>query len=382
MQLDWTTAQKEIRDRFHGVGVDLASRKQHPERSNCDGSDWLRLCEEGLWRLIIAEEFGGEGQDWWGFAAALEGLSTAIRSPGLMLSTANQASMIRALALYGTPAQQKSFYEPILQGKRTAMAIAESTSGTDVKSMRTQITKQNGTWVLDGEKYNIGNAPAADIILVIARRSDQVGDFALVVLDGERPGIERSVAADKLGNADLLTGELTFTNVQVDDIQILGRPSEGARILAVTGAMMRSLFALTAANIVAPFLNGALRYATDRQSDGMSIDRHQYVQGRLVDIKIGAERTRWLALAALGQLLTGHDEAIMTSSIAKLVAADDLMRSAMHLLKLYGSDGYRSGKIATFVCDALGFASVGGTEEMHRRIIFDQLRKHNAQQVE
>ena len=65
----------------------------------------------------------------------------------------------------------------------------------------------------------------------------------------------------------------------------------------------------------------------------------------------------------------------MTCSIANLVGAEDLISSALGLVKLYGSVGYQDGGIATFARDALGFSSIGGTEEIHRKNIFSQLTR-------
>jgi hypothetical protein len=51
-----------------------------------------------------------------------------------------------------------------------------------------------------------------------------------------------------------------------------------------------------------------------------------------------AQRSRRMALAALGQLLSGHPAAVANGSIAKLVDAQNLTQSALDLLALHGSD--------------------------------------------
>jgi hypothetical protein len=74
----------------------------------------------------------------------------------------------------------------------------------------------------------------------------------------------------------------------------------------------------------------------------------------------------------------------MLCSIAKLVGADDLVNSAISLMKLQGSTGYHEGVLSVLARDALGFASVGGTEEMHRKNIFNQMvrLRERSQQVQ
>jgi isovaleryl-CoA dehydrogenase len=75
-------------------------------------------------------------------------------------------------------------------------------------------------------------------------------------------------------------------------------------------------------------------------------------------------------------LLNNDPQALESCSIAKITAAQDLTQSALDLLALHGSDGYRSGSVATFVTDALAMISAGGTEEMHRKNVFAQMQRH------
>jgi alkylation response protein AidB-like acyl-CoA dehydrogenase len=63
----------------------------------------------------------------------------------------------------------------------------------------------------------------------------------------------------------------------------------------------------------------------------------------------------------------------MLSSVAKLVGADAVVESALDLLRLHGSRGYHEGTVSDFLRDALAYCSVGGTEEMHRKNIMNQM---------
>ncbi|MFP3616946.1 acyl-CoA dehydrogenase family protein, partial [Paraburkholderia sp. SIMBA_050] len=80
-------------------------------------------------------------------------------------------------------------------------------------------------------------------------------------------------------------------------------------------------YGLVAAQVTVPYLRDAIGYCRNRRSFDSTIDAHQYVQRRLVDLQIGIERGTWLARGALAQLLTNHPQALMTCSIAKLVGA-------------------------------------------------------------
>ena len=370
----FTPQHGELRQRYAAIGAEIAAGADaRAEGFDFDG--WHRLREAGLWRLIVPGADHAQG-DWWAFTAALDGLTSTIGAPELALSVIAQAGMVRGLARHGSEAQRDRYYGAILRGEISATGIAEPGTGTDVRSVQSTLTAVAGGYVLDGGKYNIAHAPIMDFALIVCRLADgERNGVALALIDRDSPGLRAGLVDDKLGNRNLPTGALHFDAVPVAASQLLGAPGRGLATLIDTISLGRLYYGLAAANLIAPHLDEAMRYAAGRTSFDSSIDQHQHVQRRLVDIRVGMERSRWLALGALSQLLDGRPEALMSCSIAKLVGSDDLIASATSLVKLYGSLGYHNGRVAGLLRDALGFASVGGTEEMHRKNIFNQMQR-------
>ncbi|WP_260513210.1 acyl-CoA dehydrogenase family protein [Serratia fonticola] len=381
MQFDWTEEQKEIRTRYYSLGTELANQESNV-RDEFNLKGWQRLLQEGLWQYIVPSDHGGNGLGWWHFTAALEGLASSIRKPGLLLSIIAQAGMVRALTLYGNDNQRERYFAAILQGKLSATAIAEPETGTDTRNIKTLLTEDEHGYLLTGEKYNIAHAPLAQFTLVVTRltNTENQGGIALVIIDRATMGISYQEPDHKLGLADLPTGGMRFENVRIAHEQLLGKPGAGHKNLIQIISLGRVYYGLVAALIPTCFMKDALSYIHSRSSFGSTIDRYQYVQKRIVEIQIGIERSRWLAYGALSHLLNDHteQEILMVSSIAKIIGAHDLVDSATSLLKLYGSVGYQQGQVADFVRDALGFCSVGGTEEMHKKTIFNQINRLTA----
>lgn len=374
MLFDLTAEQLDIRNKYSAIGKEIADAKRaEPEGFDFDG--WNLLRDEGIWQLIVPADANGTS-DWWAFTAALEGLSSSIRTPELLLSVIAQAGMVRGLVRHGSPSQKAHYLEAILRGEVSATGIAEPTTGTDVRSISTSLTETMDGYLLNGSKFNIAHAPIMDFALLVCRLSDRdSSNIALVLLDRDTPGLTAGRVDDKLGNRNLPTGELHFRDVHVPHSSVLGVPGRGLSTLIDVISLGRLYYGLAAANLITPYLDDAMRYASTRDSFKSTIDSHQYVQKRLVDMRIGLARSRWIAYGALSQLLNGHAEALMTCSIAKLVGAEDLIASATSLVKLYGSLGYHNGSVAELMKNALGFASVGGTEEMHRKNIFNQMQR-------
>ncbi|QBF28429.1 acyl-CoA dehydrogenase family protein [Pseudomonas tructae] len=373
MKLSWTPQQHALLVKYREIGAELATARK-TATPGFDHYGWQRLCDAGLWQLVIPASHGGLGEDWWGFTAALEGLASSIRTPELLLSVIAQAGMVRALMLYGSDEQKDRYLTAILNGALSATGIAEPGTGTDVRSIHSLLTPVGDGYRLNGSKFNIAHAPVADFMLIVTKLdTDAKANIALVMIDKDTPGLTRGEPDDKLGNKHLPTGPLYFDNLAIPASQVLGQPGRGLQQLIKIISLGRLYYGLVAANLPTPFLDEAMQYAAQRQSFNSTIDNHQYVQKRLVDLVMGMERNRWMVYAALDQLLNDHPQALMSCSIAKLGAAQDFINSAISLLKLYGSLGYHEGDVANLVKDALGFASVGGTEEMHQKNIFNQL---------
>ncbi|MCA7894691.1 acyl-CoA dehydrogenase family protein [Burkholderia cepacia] len=345
-------------------------------RRGFDWATWRALSEAGLWRTLVAGRDAGADASLNVFIAAFEAIVTATRSVGFAMALANQATVIRALLLHGTPAQRDRFLPALTSGAVAATAISERGTGTEIRALQSRVTLDGQDGRLDGHKYNISHAPDAALILVAASAThDGRPGTALVLLDPQRAGVTRTAPQETLGVADLPIGDMTFVGVPVGTDDLLCTPKDGLRVLMDIASMNRALFGLLCADVVGPFLADALAYVGERGALGVTLDKHQHVQRRLVDIHVGAERSRWMALAALDQLRAGDPSALASCSIAKLGGARDLTQAALHLLAIYGSDGYRRGPLATFVADALAMGTAGGTEEMHARNIFSQMQR-------
>jgi len=374
MYFESTEDQRAIASKYRAIAVRHA-RVALDVNTPFDWATWRAISEAGIWRLPVPHEHGGAGKSWHDFTIAFETITSTTGSIGFAMAMANQATLIRALLKYATPAQCERFLPNLLDGAIGATAISEKGTGTEIRALQTALSAAEQGYRLDGHKYNISHAPAASLILVAARFDIDGRSTALVLLDPTVHGVTRTSPQSTLGVRDLPIGDLQFERVALEEHCLLGAPRDGLKKLMDIASMNRALFGLLCADAVQPLLAEAMNYVRSRKALDVALDSHQYVQKRLVDIRIGAERSRWMALAALNQLLAGHPEALANCSIAKLSAARDLSQSALDLLALYGSNGYRIGPLATFVADALGMISAGGTEEMHRRNIFAQMQR-------
>nr|WP_269765736.1 acyl-CoA dehydrogenase family protein [Burkholderia ubonensis] len=148
-------------------------------------------------------------------------------SVGFAMALANQATLIRAIAAYGSDAQRERHLPRLMAGEIGATAISEKGTGTEVRALETRLARDGDSrgYRLDGHKYNISHAPDARLMMIVA--SSHVDDkpaTALVLIDPERPGVRRSPPQATLGVADLPIGDVTLAGVRVADDELLGAP--------------------------------------------------------------------------------------------------------------------------------------------------------------
>jgi alkylation response protein AidB-like acyl-CoA dehydrogenase len=137
----------------------------------------------------------------------------------------------------------------------------------------------------------------------------------------------------------------------------------------------RLLYGLVAAAALKPVLGRAIEYAHQRTAFGASIIDYQYVQLRLTDTAIAIHTAESIGWDAHERLFRGDKHAVMACSIAKLIGSRHLSTSAQDLLCVYGHLGFMRGPASRFLRDAIGTLIAGGTSEMQRKNIFNQMIK-------
>lgn len=376
MDFNWTPDQITLRAKYAEFGQSVIA-PEVPElyaahQFNQDG--WEQLAASGFWGHIIPTAYGGTGINWWNFLAAAEGLSTQICDSGFILSVISHAGFIYGLHQHGSPAQKAMYFPRLFRGALTATCIAESHTGSHTPSVRTSVTGAEGAWRMNGEKWNIAHAPTAEIFLVVGR-IPALGkrDITLFLLDERHPGIARGKAQEKMGNCTIPTSWLKFEEVAVLPENILGMPGDGLRTLMAPLALDRVLYGLLATFLVEPAVHAARTFLQDRVSGKAALLDQQHVQRKFADAAQRLAASRWLGRAAYAQVLGGDAAARHNSSAAKLAGTQAFAETARDMVTLLGSRGYQDSVASRLLRDALGFASVGGTEELHRMNLFQNM---------
>lgn len=382
----WSSEQWAVRARF----AELAAAHVAPnaealfERGEFDHDAWRKLAAEDLFCLGVPEFYGGLGGTWADSAAAVEGLASAADDLGFPLSVIAHLGMIRGLVELGSESQKRRYLPPLLSGAVGATAVTESSGGTDVARVRTRGMVVPGGWELVGSKAHVTNAPVADFALVVCRLEGLPvkRDITVAIIERGDPGVEWGQPERLLGLRTSPTGPIVLGRAFIADGRVLGAPGDGLNVIYNVITFDRLLYGLVAAARIDALVAQTVRYARERHASGVPIAEHEYVQGRIVEMYLGAQSARLLAHAALDQVLRGQTAARAMCSAAKLVGSEALCQATQHAMAIFGHQGYEHGSLTRAAADALGTRIAGGTAEAQRKAIFAHLLRASTSERE
>jgi alkylation response protein AidB-like acyl-CoA dehydrogenase len=368
-----TDEQREIRELVRT----LARERIAPRAAEIDESaefpwDMVELMREHeLFGLAFDEEHGGSGVGSLMLLVAVEEVSRACATTGLVLAVQELSSL--ALRLAGTD-EQKSRYLPRLAGGEwiAAYALTEAGSGSDSAAMRTQAKRDGEQYVLNGSKRFITNAGVARLYTVFAKTDPEGGHAGIscFVVEADAPGFEVGRLEPKMGIKGSTTGELFFNDCRVPAGNLVGEEGEGFKIAMRILDRSRPGIAAQALGIAQAATDYALEYAKSRETMGQPIAEHQLVAGKLADMETRCEAARGLLYKA--GLMMDEDAPGLTkvSAMAKLFCSDTAMDVTTDAVQILGGYGYiKEYPVERMMRDAKITQIYEGTNEIQRLVI-------------
>lgn len=379
MDFELTEEERLIRD----TARELAQKEIAPKAAEIDKSGrWpaeivKKLGELGFLGMAIPEEYGGAGLSTLAYALAMEEISAACASSGVIMSV-NNSLFCDPVYKFGTPEQKKEILTPTAQGQMLGcFGLTEPMSGSDAQTMATSAVKQGDGWVLSGAKNWITNGPHADHIIVFVvtdRSGDKVKHTAFLVKKGT-PGYSQNAPDHKLGIHGAHSCTVFFENCRVSDAAVVGKVGEGFKVAMATLDGGRIGIASQALGIARAALEAATAYAKERKSFGVTISNHQAIQFMLADMATELDAARLLTWRAAKMKDAGVRHS-SESAQAKLYASEAATRIAHKALQIFGGYGYSTEYPAErHYRDARITEIYEGTSEIQRIVIAANLLK-------
>ncbi len=375
--------QREIRDLVRTLARErIAPRAAEIDETGEFPWDMVELLREHeLLALPFEERYGGTGTGTLMLLVAIEEISKACATTGLVLAVQELGAL--AVKLAGTNEQKERYLPRLATGEwLAAYALTEPGSGSDSAAMRTTARRDGGDYVLNGGKRFITNAGVAHVYVVFAKTDADAGHdgISAFVVEADAPGFEVGRIEPKMGIKGSTTGEIFFDDCRIPADNLLGEEGEGFRIAMRILDRSRPGVAAQALGIAQGATDYALEYAKTRETMGKPIAQHQLIAGKLADMETACEAARGL-LYKFGQMVDdGVDGAELTkaSAQAKLFCSDTAMWVTTEAVQILGGYGYiREYPVERMMRDAKITQIYEGTNEIQRLVIAREMLKEN-----
>lgn len=318
------------------------------------------------------ERFGGSGGGPVEQCILLEELTRASAGAALGIYV-HTALASAALAEVASPELAGKLLPSLVSGDTTgAWAYAEPDSGADVTRVRLAAHREGDSFVLNGSKTYITNATFADVLLVVARTSEEPGrmrGLSVFAVDGDTLGLTRT-KLHKLGMRPSELGELSFEECVVPAERMVGDLDKGFRQCLVVLSRGRVFGGAMSLGLAGAALEAAVSHVGTRQQFGGPLTQQQAVRFTVADLTLRLRAARKLVYDA-AELMAAGRPFDTEASIAKVFASETATWATERALHLHGAQGFMlDSPVQRFYRDCKIFEWGEGTNEVQREMIF------------
>ncbi len=343
-----------------------------------------KMCEMGLFGLMIPEDYGGVGESLLTYALCTEELARGWMSVSGVINTHFiVAYMIRQ---HGTEEQKKRFLPRMATGEvRGAFSMSEPGLGSDVAAIRTRAVREaDGGYSITGQKMWLTNGGSSTLVAVLVK-TDEGADkphrnlTAFLVEKpagfGEvLPGLTIPGKIEKLGYKGIDTTELVFDGFRAGAHDVLGdAPGRGFFQMMDGVEVGRVNVSARACGVGIRAFELAIRYAQQRSTFGKPIAEHQAIAFQLAEMATKVEAAHLMMVNA-ARLKDSGERNDVAAGMAKYLASEYCSEVTEQSFRIHGGYGYsKEYEIERLMRDA-PFLLIGeGTSEIQKTIISNGL---------
>lgn len=373
MNFSYTEEQQEL----IRVVRELVAKEIAPYAAEMDETEKFhdglmeKLAAQGLFSVVIPEEYGGAGLDALTIAALYEEIGKGCA--GVATTVAANALASYPVIIAGTEAQKKKYFDVLAEGNLAAFALTEPGTGSDAGSVSTRAVKtEDGKgYVLNGTKCFITNGDLAEMFVVFAntRKTGGIRGLTAFIVRKGTPGFTVGKAENKMGIRSSNTTELIFQDCFVPAEDRLGREGQGFRIAMNTLDAARPLVGAVSVGIAEAAFRACSEYAKVRVQFGKPIASFEMVQSMIADMAIEIEAARMMVQKACWMKDQGLDFS-RQAAMSKCYASDVAMRVTTNAVQVMGGYGYiKEYPVEKYMRDAKIMQIYEGTNQIQRLVI-------------
>ena len=382
------TEYEQIREqfqKFNSLNVYNNANKWHLEDKLIPQKIIDDLATLGVFGLTIPEKYGGLGLNKLAMCVVSEELARGYIGVG---SLATRTEIASELILNDGTDTQKDFWLPKISKGETipAACFTEPDSGSDLGSITTKAIKDDGKFLISGNKTWITHASRSNLLIILARTNPDIllkhkglSIFLVPKNQGKEDDFfpNKSISGTEikvLGYRGMKEFELRLDNLEVEKISLLGEnENSGFTQLMKTFESARIQTAARAVGVAQNALDLAISYASNRKQFNKSIINFERVYNKIaimiIEIVLGRQLTYY---AAKNKDLGFRCD--LEAGMAKLLCARIAWSCADNSLQIHGGNGYAlEYDISRILCDARVLNIFEGSAEIQAQIISNRI---------
>ncbi|QGA82715.1 acyl-CoA dehydrogenase family protein [Halomicrobium sp. LC1Hm] len=331
--------------------------------------------EAGLVAQDIGEEYGGRGLSLQQVLAMAEEFYKADAGIALTLQLASFGAEM--LEDHGNEEQKEEYLRPVAESEQlTGLAVSEPETGSDMAGMQTTAEKDGDEYVLNGEKYWIGNGVEADWVTVYAKTGDdpnnRYGNYSLFIVPTDTDGYDAEHIPEKMGFRASKQAHIVFDDCRVPEENVIGHEGAGFYMLAEFFNHGRVIVAGHGLGLAAAAIEEAWDFVHDREAFGKSVDEFQAVQHKLADMRMEFESARALTWRAADKV-ANQENAGFWAAMAKTKATEVSTQCAEKGMQLHGGRSVLTeNRISRVYRDVRIPVIYEGANDIQRNLIYSQ----------
>src|SRR3954470_14910625 len=188
-----------------------------------------RMAELGFLGIAVPEQYGGSGFDHISYVLAMEEISRACASTGVIMSV-NNSLVCDPIYRFGTEEQKREWLTPLAAGKLLGcFALSEPEAGSDAAAQKTTAEKHGDAWVINGTKNWITNGPVADVCVLFMMNARGAGykGIPAFILPMKTKGVRVGQPDDKMGIRGSKSSQIFLDDVHLPESHPLGQVGGG-----------------------------------------------------------------------------------------------------------------------------------------------------------
>jgi acyl-CoA dehydrogenase len=294
----------------------------------------------GLMGIEVPEQFGGAGGTFFEAILAVEELSRADASAGVVVDVQNTL-VNNALLRWGNPEQKKQYLSRMAVDSVGSYALSEAGSGSDAFALQTRAELKGEEYVLNGRKLWITNAKEAGIFILFATVDPSAGykGITAFIVEKDFAGFTVGKKEDKLGIRASSTCELILEDCKVPRENVLGEVGRGYKIAIETLNEGRIGIGAQMLGVARGAWEYAAKYAQERKQFGKVLAEFQGIQFQIAQMATDIEAARLMVYNA-ARMKDARLPFVKEAAMAKLFASQVAERVTSLAIEIYGGYGF------------------------------------------